>query len=121
VGTPLVQIVAMAFALGFFSSMQFTAVNTLVFADLSDADASPGSSIASTVQQMSMSFGVALSSLLAALYLGGEHRPGPAVMITGIHWTFLTVGLMTIGTSFMFRRLKPSDGAAMSGPGPAKP
>ena len=121
VGTPLVQIVAMAFALGFFSSMQFTAVNTLVFADLSDADASPGSSIASTVQQMSMSFGVALSSLLAALYLGGEHRPGPAGMISGIHWTFLTVGLMTIGTSFMFRRLKPTDGAAMSGPGPAKP
>ncbi len=49
----------MAFALGFFSSMQYTSMNTLVFADLPDADASPGSSISSTAQQMSMSFGVA--------------------------------------------------------------
>ena len=121
IGTPLVQIVAMAFALGFFSSMQFTAMNTLVFADLSDADASPGSSISSTVQQMSMSFGVATASLLAALFLGGEHRPGPAGLIAGIHWTFLTLGLMTVATSFMFRRLKPSDGAAMAPASAAKP
>ena len=57
--------------------MQYTSMNTLVFADLSDADASPGSSISSTVQQMSMSFGVAVSSLLAALFLGGERRARP--------------------------------------------
>jgi len=85
-----------------------------VFADLSDADASPGSSISSTVQQMSMSFGVAISSLLAALYLGGEHRPGPEGMISGIHWTLLTLGLMTIVTSLVFRRLRPGDGASIS-------
>jgi EmrB/QacA subfamily drug resistance transporter len=115
-GTPVTQIVLMAFALGFVSSMQFTSINTLVFADLSDADASPGSSISSTVQQMSMSFGVAVASLLAVLFLGGEHRPGPAGMISGIHWTFLTLGLMTIGTSFLFRRLRPKDGAAMAAP-----
>jgi hypothetical protein len=89
-------------------------VNTLVFADLSDADASPGSSISSTVQQMSMSFGVAISSLLAALYLGGEHRPGPEGMISGIHWTMLTLGLMTIASSFIFRQLRPDDGASIS-------
>jgi MFS family permease len=113
-GSPLALIIALAFVLGFISSMQFTAINTLVFADLSDPDASPGSSISSTVQQMSMSFGVAVASLLAALYLGGEHRPGPAEMVTGIHWTFLTIGLMTIATSLLFARLKPSDGAAMA-------
>src|SRR5208282_2358628 len=59
-GIPAALIVAMGFALGFVSSMQYTAMNTLVFADLPDADASAGSSIASTVQQMSMSFGVAV-------------------------------------------------------------
>jgi MFS family permease len=120
VGTPLAQIILLAFALGFVSSMQFTAINTLVFADLSDADASPGSSISSTVQQMSMSFGVAVASLLALLYLGGEHRPGPAGMISGIHWTFFTIGVMTIGTSFMFRRLRPDDGATMAATTPEK-
>jgi EmrB/QacA subfamily drug resistance transporter len=108
------QIVILAFILGFVSSMQFTSMNTLVFADLSDADASSGSSISSTVQQMSMSFGIAISSLLAALYLGGEHRPGPEGMIAGIHWTLLTIGFMTIAASFIFRLLRPGDGASVS-------
>ena len=113
-GSPAWQIVVLGFTLGFVSSMQYTCMNTLVFADLSDADASPGSSISSTAQQMSMSFGVAVSSLLAAVYLGGDRRPGAASMISGIHWTMLTLGLMTIASSFIFRQLGPNDGAAIS-------
>jgi EmrB/QacA subfamily drug resistance transporter len=113
-GIPAALIVVMGFALGFVSSMQYTSMNTLVFADLPDADASAGSSISSTVQQMSMSFGVAVSSLLAAVFLGGEHRPGPAALVSGIHWTFLTMGLMTIVSALIFRQLKPDDGAVFS-------
>jgi len=113
-GTHAVQIVAIGFCLGFVSSMQYTSMNTLVFADLSDADASPGSSISSTVQQMSMSFGVAVSSLLAALFLGGAHRSSPAGMVSGIHWTFLVLGLMTIVSSLIFAQLAPTDGASIS-------
>jgi EmrB/QacA subfamily drug resistance transporter len=112
--TPVAVIVVMAFVLGFVSSMQYTSMNTLVFADLADTDASPGSSISSTSQQMSISFGVATASLLAALFLGGEHRPGPAGMIAGIHWTFLTLGLMTIASSLIFAQLRPNDGASIS-------
>jgi hypothetical protein len=63
---------------------------------------------------MSMSFGVAVSSLLAVVFLGGEHRPGPAGMVAGIHWTFLVLGVMTIASSLIFAQLKPSDGAAIS-------
>jgi len=113
-GTPAWFIVILGFALGFVSSMQYTSMNTLVFADLSDADASPGSSISSTAQQMSMSFGVAISSLLAALFLGGERRPGPAGLISGIHWTMLTLGLMTIASAFIFSQLRANDGASIS-------
>ncbi len=113
-GSPVIQIVLIAFCLGFVSSMQYTSMNTLVFADLTDADTSPGSSISSTVQQMSMSFGVAVSSLLAALFLGGEHRPEPSGMVSGIHWTFLVLGLLTVITSLIFAQLLPGDGAAIS-------
>jgi MFS family permease len=113
-GTPVVVIVLIAFCLGFASSMQYTSMNTLVFADLPDADTSAGSSISSTVQQMSMSFGVAAASLLAAVFLGGEHRPGPAAMVAGIHWTCLTLGLSTIASAFIFRALAPNDGASIS-------
>jgi MFS family permease len=113
-GTPAAVILLMGFVLGFVSSMQYTSMNTLVFADLSDADASAGSSIASTSQQMSMSFGVAIASLLAAVFLGGNRGPNAAGMIAGIHWTFLTLGLMTIASSLVFRQLEPNDGANIS-------
>jgi hypothetical protein len=63
---------------------------------------------------MSMSFGVAVSSLLAAVFLGGEHRTDPVGMVSGIHWTFLVLGLMTIVTSLVFAQLSPGDGAAIS-------
>jgi ABC-type uncharacterized transport system permease subunit len=61
-----------------------------------------------------MSFGVAVSSLLAAIFLGGEHRPDASGMVSGIHWTFLTLGLMTIVSALIFSELKPDDGAAIS-------
>ena len=59
VGTPVWLIVAQAFCFGFFSSLQYTSMNTLVYADVTEEQASSASSIASTMQQMSMSFGVA--------------------------------------------------------------
>src|SRR5947209_5752293 len=58
-GTPVAVIVAQAFAFGFFSSFQYTSMNTLTYADVSDELTSNASTIASTAQQMSMSFGVA--------------------------------------------------------------
>src|SRR3984885_8309148 len=59
VGTPIWLIVMLAFCYGFFSSLQYTAMNTLVYADVPVDQTSGASSIASTFQQLSMSFGVA--------------------------------------------------------------
>ena len=113
-GTPVWVIAAEAFVFGLCSSVQFLCINTLAFADLDDADESNGSSIASTVQQMSMSFGVAIASLAAILLLGGNRHPDPARMVWGIHRTFLAMGLFTMATTWVFRELKPDDGASVS-------
>ena len=67
VGTPVWLIVIQAFCYGFFSSLQYTSMNTLVYADVTEQQTSSASSIASTMQQMSISFGVATASLLTAL------------------------------------------------------
>lgn len=67
-GTPAWLIVPQAFCFGFFSSLQYTSMNTLVYADVAESDTSMASTIASTVQQMSISFGVATASLVAALF-----------------------------------------------------
>jgi len=47
-GTPLWVIVLQAFCYGAFASLQYTAMNTLVYADVADDEASNASSIAST-------------------------------------------------------------------------
>src|SRR6204780_693753 len=64
--TPIWLVVAEVFSYGFFTSLQYTSMNTLVYAEVSPADESAASSIASTMQQMSMSFGVATASLVTA-------------------------------------------------------
>jgi EmrB/QacA subfamily drug resistance transporter len=113
-GTPVWVIAAEAFFFGLFSSVQFVCMNTLAFADLEDADESSGSTIASTVQQMSMSFGVAIASLATILLLGGNRHPSAARMVWGIHSTFLVLGLFTMGTAWVFRELRPDDGVSVS-------
>ncbi|MEI9973878.1 MAG: hypothetical protein WDO73_18580 [Ignavibacteriota bacterium] len=44
-------------------------MNTLVYADISDQQTSSASTIASTMQQMSISFGVATASLATAYFV----------------------------------------------------
>jgi hypothetical protein len=63
--TPVWLIVIQAFSFGFFTSLQYTSMNTLVYADIDAEQTSSASTIASTMQQMSISFGVACASLAA--------------------------------------------------------
>jgi len=112
--TPVWLIVAQAFFYGYFSSLQFTGINTIVYADLSEADTSMGSSIASTMQQLSLSFGVASSSLIAAYFIPDRFHASPGQLISGIHHAFLVIGALTIISALVFIRLKDSDGANVS-------
>src|SRR5208337_4293168 len=59
--TPVWALVLQAFVYGAFTSLQYTSMNTLVYADIAEKDTSSASSIASTMQQMSISFGVAMA------------------------------------------------------------
>jgi EmrB/QacA subfamily drug resistance transporter len=113
-GFPAWLIVLEAFAFGFFSSLQYTCMNSLVFADLSAAETSMGSSIASAMQQMSMSFGVAISSLVAALFIGGHRAVTPPEMTSALRHSFLVLGGMTVVSTLIFRELRPNDGASIS-------
>ncbi len=61
-GTPIWLIVVQAFCYGALTSMQYTSMNTLVYADVPPRSASNASSIASTMQQLSLSFGVAVAA-----------------------------------------------------------
>jgi len=113
-GTPVWLIVLQVFSYGFFTSLQYTSMNTLVYADVSEAESSSASSIASTAQQMSMSFGVATASLMTALFIPDRFRSDAPQMIHGIHHAFVFMGGLTILSALVFSELRPGDGGTVS-------
>jgi EmrB/QacA subfamily drug resistance transporter len=111
--TPVWAIVLQAFLYGGFTSLQYTSMNTLVYADITEQDASSASSIASTMQQMSISFGVAIAGLATAFFIPTSHS-NPAEMIHGIHKALIALGILTIISTIVFRSLKSGDGGDVS-------
>jgi EmrB/QacA subfamily drug resistance transporter len=114
VGTPVWLIVMQAFCYGFFTSLQYTSMNTLVYADVTEEQTSSASTIASTMQQMSMSFGVASASLTAAFFIPDRFHSSAPQMIQGIHRAFLVLGALTVFSTIIFRELKSGDGDSVS-------
>jgi EmrB/QacA subfamily drug resistance transporter len=112
--TPVWLIVAQSFAYGFFQSLQFTSMNTLVYADVGASDVGSASTIASTAQQLSMSFGVAVASLVAALFLPDRFHTDATQMIHGVHEAFVVLGIATVISSAVFYGLRRTDGSAVS-------
>jgi len=112
--TPVWLIVAQVFCFGLFSSMQYTSMNTLVYADVTSEESSGASTIASTVQQLSISFGVAFASLVTALFIPDRFTSAAPQMLHGIHLAFLVLGAMTVVSATVFGRLRADDGAAVS-------
>ena len=112
--TPVWLIVALAFCYGALTSLQYTSMNTLVYADIGEQQASAASSIASTMQQMSISFGVAAAGLTTALFIPDRFRTIPAEIIHGVHGAFWLLGGFTVLSTLIFRRLKASDGGSVS-------
>lgn len=112
--TPLALVVVVVFCYGLCTSLEYTSMNTLVYAEIGEHDASGASSIASTVQQMAMSFGVACASLLTAYYLPQAERADPAALIHGLHSAFLVLAALTVSSVLWFRALRREDGAAVA-------
>ena len=72
------------------------------------------STIASTVQQMSISFGVAVASLVAALFIPDRFHSDASQMIHGVHQAFIVLGGLTVLSTIVFRELKNDDGDSVS-------
>jgi MFS family permease len=111
--TPVWMIVFLALLYGAFTSLQYTSMSTLVFADIAEEDASGASSIASTAQQMSISFGVAVAGLATAFFIPSS-RSNPVEMIHGIHKALIALGILTVLSTIVFYGLKSGDGDDVS-------
>jgi hypothetical protein len=89
-------------------------MNTLVYADIPAKKASNASSISSTLQQLSLSFGVAAAGLTTAMFVPASIHSNPSAFIDGIHKAFIVLGAFTVISSIIFWHLQPSDGKAES-------
>jgi hypothetical protein len=106
---------AVLFIGGLCRSLQFTALNTLGFADIPPSQMSPTTTFYSMVQQMTMGMGVAAGAIalrLAMLLRGGS--PG-TVTITDFHVAFGLVTLLAIASVMDFFTLEADAGAVVSG------
>jgi EmrB/QacA subfamily drug resistance transporter len=108
--TPLLAIVCLSLSVGFFNSLQFSSMNSMAYADIESKDSSMASTIASSLQQLSMSFGLACGSIITAWYLGDLPQTERAFVISALHHAFLTLGGLTILSSLSFWTLKAHDG-----------
>jgi EmrB/QacA subfamily drug resistance transporter len=112
--TPVWLIVLQAFVYGFLTSMQYTSMSTLAYADIGEHETAFASTIVSTVQQLAVSFGVAAASLTAALFIPDHARATSVQMLHGIHLALLTLAALTLVSTLVFRTLRSGDGASVS-------
>ncbi|MBT3068894.1 MFS transporter [Rhodoferax sp. U11-2br] len=114
VGTPIAMIVLLGLLMGLFNSLQFSSMNTMAYADIEDKDTAMASTLASTLQQMSLSFGLACGSLVTGFYLAGLPQTNAPAVTSAIHHAFLTLGGLTLLSSLLFWTLRPNDGDSVS-------
>ena len=107
--TSLLWFIPIIATLGFFNSIQFTSMNAISIADLRNFQTSSGNSLVSVNQQLAVGFGIAFGLIILKLF-----ENNTALIQNEVHnafrLTFLTVGILTIITGFVFRRLHVSDG-----------
>jgi MFS family permease len=113
VETPLWLLTFVLLLGGFFRSLQFTALNTFGYADVTQPQMSRASSMATMFQQLAQSIGVALSAIVVNLTLAANHNQ--ALSASSLTPAFLVIGLLSLGGLFFFLPLHPRAGDEISG------
>lgn len=111
--TPWLLIFSVLLLGGFFRSLQFSAVNTLGYADVPSSLISRATPFASMAQQLAMSFGVGTGALLLHMTLYLRHET--ALGANDFMPAFLGVGVLSLCALPLFMELSPQAGEAMIG------
>ncbi|EDM37742.1 hypothetical protein PBAL39_14994 [Pedobacter sp. BAL39] len=106
--TPIGYYILLMVFYGFFTSIQMSAMNTVTLSDLDENSASGGNTMLVIMQQLSVSFGVSVSSLVLSFY--GSDAVGMGVS-QSFHYTFITLAIFTIFSSLTFSRLSKTAGS----------
>ncbi|WP_407497281.1 MFS transporter [Elizabethkingia anophelis] len=111
INTSIYWFIPIIAVLGFFNSIQFTSMNTISIADLRNFQTSSGNSLLSVNQQLAIGFGITFGLIVLKLFENSDLIKGD--VHNAFRYTFLTIGILTIISGFVFRRLHTSDGKNM--------
>jgi hypothetical protein len=112
VTTPYLIIVVVLLIGGFSRSVQFTAVQSLAYAEMPSALFSRATSLLAMAQQLAQSFGVGLVALVVHLSL--TRHGGAAMTPEDIGFGYFTIGILSLASVAVFYRLHPEAGAELN-------
>ena len=116
--TPHWAILTLLIVSGFFRSLQFTSVNTLIYAEMPRERMSQATSFASMQQQLSLSVGVGTGALL--LHLMVTARGDTHVAAADFAPAFFALALISALSTLIFVPLPADAGAEISGHRPRR-
>lgn len=112
INTSIFWFIPIIATMGFFNSIQFTAMNTIAIADLRDDHTSSGNSLLAVNQQLAVGFGIAIGLITLKLFENNTTLTSGNIHLA-FRYTFYIVGFLTIFSGFVFRRLHYKDGDNM--------
>jgi EmrB/QacA subfamily drug resistance transporter len=112
-GMPFAAMIAILLAGGFFRSLQFTAINTIAYAEIEPPLMSRATALTSVMQQLSLATGVAVGALIVEITL--LFKQGSSMAADDFPPAFLVVGAFTAAASLIFLRLPRDAGAELAG------
>ena len=110
--TPLVIIMGMTAFYGFLIAIQYGAMNSLAFADMPAEKLSAATSIISTIQQIAIGMGVAISGILLTCF-SKYLAPSQTLTLEVFGFTFAALGMLTLFSIIFFIPLQAGDGDNM--------
>lgn len=106
--TPLGYYILLMIFYGFLTSIQMSAMNTITLVDLDENTKSGGNTMLVIMQQLSVSFGVSVASLLLSFFQSDAFDMNAT---QPFHYTFICLAVFTILSSLTFSRLSKTDGS----------
>jgi len=110
--TPFTAMIGVLLVGGFFRSLQFTATNTIAYADVEPQRMSRATSLVSVAQQLSISAGVAIGAFVVELSV--RLHGGTAITAADFQPAFLVVSAIAASSVFVFLTLPRDAGAQMA-------
>jgi EmrB/QacA subfamily drug resistance transporter len=113
VTTPLLLIVMILVVGGFFRSLEFTAINTVAYAEVEPPQMSRATTLVSVNQQLAVSAGVAVGAFTVESTLWARHMSELTADVFAP--AFLVVSVISMVSAFFFWRMPDDAGHEISG------